>query len=147
MIELTSLESLAMLSNFLVVLVAVVLVIVIVTIRRFKGLNDAVLELRKENRALQDRLETIEKTSAAEQPQEKSAKAVETVQESTPVVPMITKPVQLQPNDDAIAPEIVAAITAAIIACGYPPSAIRSIRPKRRHSGNWIMAARMAGMR
>lgn len=57
------------------------------------------------------------------------------------------KPITVHNETAALPPEIVAAITAAITACGYPPSAIRSIKPERQRTSNWIMAARMIGMR
>ena len=51
---------------------------------------------------------------------------------------------------DGMDDEVVAVIMAAVAAYGYPPSAIRSIRPQKRgykrHRENWAMAARLGGM-
>lgn len=55
-----------------------------------------------------------------------------------------------QGSQDGLDDEVVAVIMAAVAAYGYPPSAIRSIRPQKRsykrHRENWAMAARLGGM-
>lgn len=55
-----------------------------------------------------------------------------------------------QVSSEGVDDEVVAVIMAAVAAYGYPPSAIRSIRPQKRgykrHRENWAMAARLGGM-
>lgn len=55
-----------------------------------------------------------------------------------------------QGSQDGLDDEVVAVIMTAVAAYGYPPSAIRSIRPQKRsykrHRENWAMAARLGGM-
>lgn len=57
-----------------------------------------------------------------------------------------TKEIPASGNEEE---ETVAVIMAAIAAYGYPPSAIRSIRPHRQKKDqrrNWALAARLGGM-
>lgn len=51
--------------------------------------------------------------------------------------------------DGSIAPEIVAAIVAAIAAYGYSPASIRSIKPHKtaRRESQWVLAGRLSNMR
>ena len=46
-----------------------------------------------------------------------------------------------------VPPETVAVIMAAVMACGYVPTAIRAVRHMRRRSKKWIIAGRIARMR
>ena len=62
----------------------------------------------------------------------------------------VVKETAPQGPQDGLDDEVVAVIMAAVAAYGYPPSAIRSIRPQKRgykrHRENWAMAARLGGM-
>lgn len=62
----------------------------------------------------------------------------------------VVKETAPQGSQDGLDDEVVAVIMAAVAAYGYPPSAIRSIRPQKRsykrHRENWAMAARLGGM-
>ena len=148
MIELTSLTSLAFLSKVLIVWTIVILAFVIVVVRHIKKITTDITVLQQENETLRIRLKKMEKNEEAKpevskgtvkEPEDSSI-----LQESSD---FNVKPVTIHDETAALTPEIVATITAAITACGYPPSAIRSIKPKRQRTSNWIMAARMIGMR
>ena len=149
MIELTSLTSLAFLSKVLVAWTAVILVFVIVVVRHIKKITTDIAVLQQENEKLRVRLEKMEKNEEAKP--EGSKKSVNVSKDSSILQEspaFDVKPITVLHDEAAgLTPEIVAAITAAIIACGYPPSAIRSIKPKRQRTSNWTMAARMIGMR
>ena len=62
----------------------------------------------------------------------------------------VVKETAPQGSQDGLDDEVVAVIMAAVAAYGYPPSAIRSIRPQKRgykrHRESWAMAARLGGM-
>ena len=62
----------------------------------------------------------------------------------------VVKETAPQGSQDGLDDEVVAVIMTAVAAYGYPPSAIRSIRPQnrsyKRHRENWAMAARLGGM-
>lgn len=48
---------------------------------------------------------------------------------------------------DGVEPEVVAAVMAAVTACGYMPTAIRPVRQRKRQNKRWLLAGRLAGMR
>lgn len=148
MIELTSLTSLAFLSKVLVIWAVVILAFVIVVVRHIKKITIDIAVLQQENENLRVRLEKMEKNEEAKP--EVSKKMVNVPKNSSILQESSAfnvKPITVHNETAALTPEIVAAITAAITACGYPPSAIRSIKPERQRTSNWIMAARMIGMR
>ena len=48
---------------------------------------------------------------------------------------------------DGVEPEVVAAVMAAVTACGYMHTAIRPVRQRKRQNKRWLLAGRLAGMR
>lgn len=68
------------------------------------------------------------------------AEPVDSTKETMPFV---------ETNEDAIPPETIAVIMAAVSAMGYSPASIRNIRPTRRkqRSVKWVMVGRIANMR
>lgn len=64
-----------------------------------------------------------------------------------PIATVTDETDKLQDDASAIPPEVVAVIMAAISAYGYSPSAICSIKARKRRNEHWIMAGRLAGMR
>ena len=64
---------------------------------------------------------------------------------STALSPQIAS---CQHDEAALEPEIIAAIMAAVTACGYSPAAVRGIRKKTTIANeHWVMAGRLAGVR
>lgn len=52
------------------------------------------------------------------------------------------EPAPVKPVEEGISPEVVAAITAAVVSMGYSANAVRAIRPAERN--NWKNSGRQA---
>lgn len=133
---------------------------------RTREFDRRIAKLEEENAHLRSVIETAcradaKQTASVQPKQEKVASTDETVGPvpvQHPIVPVGTRhpavvparPVAVIPKNESsgnLSPEIVAVIMAAVVACGYSPVAIRSIRPVHRRSRNWVMAGRLANMK
>ncbi len=141
--DLVSLTSLETILNFMTILTVLVLVFFVVMIRRMAGMKKAIEELQKKNAELETATVAAKEAPQAVAESTVSEPVTEAVEPATVPADEPSLPVAGGP-----APEVVAAIVAAIESCGFPSSSIRSIRPHRntRHTG-WVMAGRLANMR
>ena len=147
--------SVSTMSTMMMVVVVLVLLVIHIIMRRLGRMAELIEELQKKNTALQASLSDLHKKSldrpipvqetplpAAPAPVAPVAVPVAAV----PVAPVVTaEPVAASAGP---APEVVAAIMAALSVYGYSPEAIRSIRPVSSGKGRvWVLAGRLHNMR
>ncbi|WP_301860038.1 hypothetical protein [uncultured Megasphaera sp.] len=133
------------------------------TNRRFEEMEQTIASLRRDNEALQKRMEQeVQEAAASEPAAAPAAMSEEPAAEPRPMVPVgsrqpvvvaprpmvaIETPAQDKSAEAELDPEVVAVIMAAVAACGYSPAAIRSIRPQKQSVSQWVLAGRLARMR
>ena len=140
----------------IVLLVAMTLVLSRYYNTRFRALEDKMKDVADFQQSVKELAEAVQDL--------KDAVKAEKTELTHPVVPVgqrqpavvaarpmaVVKETAPQGSQDGLDDEVVAVIMAAVAAYGYPPSAIRSIRPQKRsykrHRENWAMAARLGGM-
>ncbi|MGN0944859.1 MAG: hypothetical protein ACI4N8_00010 [Megasphaera sp.] len=153
---------------------AVIVLLIVMTLvlckyynTRFRALEDKMKDVADFQQSVKELAEAVQDLKDAVKSEKTVPAEAETIekQELThPVVPVgqrqpavvaarpmaVVKETAPEAAQDGVEDEVVAVIMAAVAAYGYPPSAIRSIRPQKRgykrHRENWAMAARLGGM-
>lgn len=150
----------------IILLVAMTLVLSRYYNTRFRALEDKmkdVADFQQSVKELAEAVQDLKDSVKAEKTVPPEPEEEEKPELTHPVVPVghrpavvaarpmaVVKETATQGSQDGLDDEVVAVIMAAVAAYGYPPSAIRSIRPQKRsykrHRENWAMAARLGGM-
>lgn len=150
----------------IVLLVAMTLVLSRYYNTRFRALEDKMKDVADFQQSVKELAEAVQDLKDAVKAEKGPAAAGRSgkTELTHPVVPVgqrqpavvaarpmaVVKETAPQASQDGLDDEVVAVIMAAVAAYGYPPSAIRSIRPQKRgykrHRENWAMAARLGGM-
>ncbi|MCF0153337.1 MAG: hypothetical protein MSS75_05250 [Megasphaera sp.] len=151
----------------IVLLIAMTLVLSRYYNTRFRALEDKmkdVADFQQSVKELAEAVQDLKDAVKAEKTVPAEPEKIEKQELTHPVVPVgqrqpavvgersmaVVKETAPQTSQDGVDDEVVAVIMAAVAAYGYPPSAIRSIRPQKRgykrHRENWAMAARLGGM-
>ena len=149
----------------IVLLVAMTLVLSRYYNTRFRALEDKmkdVADFQQSVKELAEAVQNLKDPVKVEKTVPSEPEEAEKSELTNPVVPVGQRPVVAarpmavvketapQGSQDGLDDEVVAVIMAAVAAYGYPPSAIRSIRPQKRgykrHRESWAMAARLGGM-
>lgn len=154
-------------SELMIILVALVVLAIIIFVighilsQRIKVLEGRIRELADQNNKLQLQLEAMNGVNDSEDTSDLAdtlepiknppmslgeRKPAVMANKEMAIVAKAEKPAPIV--EDGIDPEVVAVIMAAITACGYTPAAIRAIhRKKPIRATNWVVAARLAGMK
>ena len=148
----------------IILLVAMTLVLSRYYNTRFRALEDKMKDVQQSVKELAEAVQDLKDAVKAEKTVPPEPEEEEKPELTHPVVPVgqrqpavvadrpmaVVKETAPQGSQDGLDDEVVAVIMAAVAAYGYPPSAIRSIRPQKRsykrHRENWAMAARLGGM-
>lgn len=107
-------------------------------------LGKQVAVLGKRLRAVERENEELRTAACTER---KTATVPEAVQVPEPESAPVPSKAATTAAPPMVPPETVAVIMAAVMACGYVPTAIRAVRHMRRRSKKWIIAGRIARMR
>lgn len=153
--------------QFAVIILLVAMTLVLSRYYSFRALEDKmkdVADFQQSVKELAEAVQDLKDAVKAEKTVPPEPEEEEKTELTHPVVPVgqrqpavvaarpmaVVKETAPQGSQDGLDDEVVAVIMAAVAAYGYPPSAIRSIRPQKRsykrHRENWAMAARLGGM-
>lgn len=137
-------------------IVLVIALVCIISNQRHIRRLEAQLEALKEKKVEEESVPAIEPAIHAEPETKTNEKALVKAENERPLAIVKTNHEKVSESEkslsgpiveDGIDEETVAVITAAVVACGYVPLAVRKAhRHKRRHT-KWVMAGRLAGMR
>lgn len=150
---------------------AVIVLLIVMTLvlckyynTRFRALEDKMKDVADFQQSVKELAEVVQDLKEAVQSEKQVQPVPEKQELAHPVVPVgqrqpavvaarpmaVVQETASEAAQDGVEDEVVAVIMAAVAAYGYPPSAIRSIRPQKRgykrHRENWAMAARLGGM-
>ena len=137
-------------------IVLVIALVCIISNQRHIRRLEAQLEALKEKKVEEESVPAIEPAIHTEPETKTNEKALVKAENERPLAIVKTNHEKVSESEkslsgpiveDGIDEETVAVITAAVVACGYVPLAVRKAhRHKRRHT-KWVMAGRLAGMR